>query len=130
MKVRLIGGRRILRLARAASTISITCDRVNCFASKCTSTAAVVELVEKRSIPSTPVNSRSIAWQSQSLAKEDRVLKADPAGRIRLDLPAGWRRLGVVADDAEVIGGRLRTHGHPSFQATTSRPASAGGSLA
>ncbi len=66
--------------ARAASRISITCVVVNCFGSKCTRTDDVIELVENRSIPSTPVSSRSIAWQRALLRKRTRFLRRSRPG--------------------------------------------------
>ena len=67
--------------ARAASRISITCVRVNCFGSKCTRTVHVIELVENRSIPSTPVSSRSIAWQRAFLRNRIGFFRRSRPGR-------------------------------------------------
>ena len=66
----------------------------------------MIELVENRSIPSTPVSSRSIAWQRALLRKRIGFLQAEPPGKIRLDLPAGHQRaLAEVMDGTPVVAG-------------------------
>ena len=64
----------------------------------------MIELVENRSIPSTPISSRSIAWQRAFLRKRTGFLRRSRPGKLRLDLPVGYRQvLPVVKNRATLV---------------------------